>query len=85
VGKQICESRGFIQIRQKQLQNVTTVIRNWVILKAEILNIEIHEVGDSTVLQGGEKSGVCFALRQPQFVRMIFSRDAPCLLLTQQE
>jgi len=85
VGKQIYESRVFIPIRQKQLQKVTTVIRNWVILKAKILNIEIHEVGDSTALQGGEESGVCFALRQPQFFRMIFLRDAPCPVLTQQE
>jgi hypothetical protein len=29
-----------------------------VISKAEILNIHIHEVGDSTVLQRGEKSYV---------------------------
>jgi hypothetical protein len=42
-----------------------------VILKAEILNIQIHDAGDSTVLQGGVKGGVkggfCFSPRQPQF------------------
>jgi len=27
-------------------------------LKAEILNIQIHDAGDSTVLQGGEKGGL---------------------------
>ena len=58
VGKQICKSRGFISIRQKQSQKVTIMIWKWVILKAEFLNIQIHDVGDSTVLQRGEKSCV---------------------------
>jgi hypothetical protein len=86
VGKQICKSRGFIPIRQKQSQKVTTVLWKWVIFfEGRNSEYQIHEFRDSTVLLGGEKSGVCFSLRQPQFVRRTISRDAPCLLHTQQE